>query len=144
MPNPVAPRRRSSFRQLTHAVSCTLYQMCPLSLFLLPLSLALAHARRFHLPEDTYAFPKYRVAFLDNLPLRNDTAQTWIRDGLRGGEREFLDQHSKQDDWNIPPSSKEIGSGDNNEPSSSVCTIDHAVTRYSPFAVSCTRIYENA
>ncbi|KAG6903208.1 hypothetical protein C0995_002751 [Termitomyces sp. Mi166 len=44
------------------------------------------------LPDDAYAFPKYRVAFLNRLPLHPDTAQRWLADGLRGGELEFLDQ----------------------------------------------------
>ncbi|KAF5380935.1 hypothetical protein D9615_003883 [Tricholomella constricta] len=52
-----------------------------------------AHAARLHsLPEDTYAFPKFRLAFLNRLPVLNDTAQRWLREGLRGGHLEFLDQ----------------------------------------------------
>ncbi|KAG6911461.1 hypothetical protein DXG01_014535 [Tephrocybe rancida] len=55
---------------------------------------ALANAARLlhSLPEDSYAFPKFRVAFLKRLPLLADTAQRWLSDGLRGGELEFLDQ----------------------------------------------------
>ncbi|KAG5353988.1 hypothetical protein C0989_011476 [Termitomyces sp. Mn162] len=50
-------------------------------------------ARFLHsLPDDAYAFPKYRVAFLNRLPLPSNTAQRWLADGLRGGELEFLDQ----------------------------------------------------
>ncbi|GLB35036.1 putative glucosidase II beta subunit-like protein [Lyophyllum shimeji] len=72
-----------------------------------------AHAARFlhSLPEDTYAFPKFRVAFLNNLPVLNETAERWLTEGLRGGELEFLDQpwsgHS-----HTSTSPKEIDSGD--------------------------------
>ena len=62
---------------------------------LLPLSLSLLVSARVHhsrVPEDPYAFPKYRVSFLNGLPLLNDTAQRWLQDGLRGGENEFLDR----------------------------------------------------
>ncbi|KAG6854624.1 hypothetical protein C0991_004226 [Blastosporella zonata] len=53
-----------------------------------------AHAARLlhSLPEDAHAFPKFRVAFLNRLPLLADTAQRWLTNGLRGGELEFLDQ----------------------------------------------------
>jgi protein OS-9 len=51
----------------------------------------LAAARLLHsLPEDTYAFPKYRVSFL-NAVLRH-TAERWLHEGLRGGQSEFLGQ----------------------------------------------------
>lgn len=60
------------------------------SLLLLPLGLA---AARLHsLPDDPHAFPKYNVAFLNNLPLQNETAQRWLADGLHGGVREFMNQ----------------------------------------------------
>jgi len=40
---------------------------------------AVASARLLHsLPEDTYAFPKYNVLFLNNLPLLNHTAHHWL------------------------------------------------------------------
>ncbi|KAM6500600.1 hypothetical protein JOM56_003614 [Amanita muscaria] len=61
--------------------------------------LALLHttlslARLLHsLPDDPYAFPKFRVAFLTP-PILNDTAQRWLSDGLRGGQAEFFDQSS--------------------------------------------------
>ncbi|KLO12613.1 hypothetical protein SCHPADRAFT_853699 [Schizopora paradoxa] len=61
------------------------------------------HARvHFALAEDLYAFPKYRLTFLNGLPVLNDTAQRWLEEGLKGGELEFLDQP-----WNAqmhPPS----------------------------------------
>lgn len=70
------------------------------------LALAVAHdvhARvHYALAEDLYAFPKYRVTFLNGLPVLNDTAQRWLAEGLKGGELEFLDQP-----WNAqmhPPS----------------------------------------
>src|SRR5689334_9751652 len=49
-------------------------------------------ARRFNLPEDPFAFPKYRVTFLNALPLVNDTAEQWLTHGLKGGILEFMDQ----------------------------------------------------
>ncbi|KAG6814314.1 hypothetical protein H0H92_013439 [Tricholoma furcatifolium] len=62
-------------------------------LLLLPALLTLTAARLLHsLPDDTHAFPKFRVAFLNRLPLHPDTAQRWLQQGLRGGELEFLDQ----------------------------------------------------
>lgn len=56
------------------------------------------------LPEDPYAFPKYRVTYLNGLPLLKDTADRWLQDGLKGGEAEFLNN-----DWRA--SFKGIGSG---------------------------------
>ena len=62
---------------------------------------------RFHnslVPEDPYAFPKYRVTFLNGLPVLNETAQRWLQHGLRGGELEFLDQPWGEDSqWRTPP-----------------------------------------
>ena len=76
------------------------------SLFvLLPLSLhKLVTARLHHslVPEDPYAFPKYRVTFLNGLPVLNQTAQSWLQNGLRGGELEFLDQPWEGDIWSSP------------------------------------------
>ncbi|CAE6425996.1 unnamed protein product [Rhizoctonia solani] len=44
------------------------------------------------LPEDIYAYPKYSIGFLNGLPLPNVTAQHWLAQGLKGGEKEFLEQ----------------------------------------------------
>ena len=66
-----------------------------LSAAVLPAALWTLVAARLHnslVPEDPYAFPKYRVAFLNGLPVLNDTARRWLESGLRGGELEFLDQ----------------------------------------------------
>lgn len=63
------------------------------------------------LPEDTYAFPKYRVAFLNGLPVLNETAEKWLKEGLRGGQLEFLDQPWKDETSHSPSYRKEIGSG---------------------------------
>ncbi|KAJ6596804.1 hypothetical protein DFH09DRAFT_1132769 [Mycena vulgaris] len=72
------------------------------------LLLPLATARILQaVPDDPFAFPKYRVEFLNHLPLANDTAQRWLANGLRGGVREFLDQ--PWDDYWHPPS---LGNGD--------------------------------
>jgi protein OS-9 len=60
-------------------------------------------------PEDPAAFPKYRVLFLNGLPVLNDTAERWLANGLRGGEHEFLEQP-----WDAKTSTgaREIGQGD--------------------------------
>ncbi|KAK0503162.1 hypothetical protein EDD18DRAFT_621385 [Armillaria luteobubalina] len=60
------------------------------------------------LPEDTYAFPKYKVSFLNNLPVLNQTAERWLEHGLDGGEAQFLDQP-----YNVQ--SQSIESGDTEE-----------------------------
>ncbi|KAH9484225.1 Protein OS-9-like protein [Psilocybe cubensis] len=76
-------------------------------LLLLPLVPLPVFTRLLHsLPEDPYAFPKYRVSFLNGLPVLNHTAERWLAEGLRGGELEFLDQP-----WNDSPR-KEIGSAE--------------------------------
>ncbi|KAG8936571.1 Protein OS-9 [Tulasnella sp. 418] len=53
------------------------------------------------IPEDTFAFPKLRVNFLNNIPLASDTAEKWLSEGLKGGVMEFLgDEASKYlQDW---------------------------------------------
>ncbi|KAJ2936729.1 hypothetical protein H1R20_g360, partial [Candolleomyces eurysporus] len=72
----------------------------------------LAAARVHSLPEDPHANPKYRVTYLNGLPVLGDTAARWLRQGLRGGEAEFLDQPWQQDPSQTPLHRKEIGSGD--------------------------------
>ena len=93
--------------------------MYPISLTLLLSLLPLATPRLLHRPEDTYAFPKYRVSFLNGLPLLNHTAQKWLQHGLRGGELEFLGEPWKEDDQVSPL--KEIGTGHNPGPLADVC-----------------------
>ena len=79
------------------------------SLLLLLLLPPLALSSLFHsLADDLYAFPKYRVTFLNGLPLLNETAERWLREGLRGGEAEFLDNPTP---WREPPPFKHIDSG---------------------------------
>ena len=77
------------------------------SLLLLPpfVPASLVHT----LADDLYAFPKFRVTFLNGLPLLNETAERWLREGLRGGEAEFLD-HPTQ--WREPSPFKHIDAGD--------------------------------
>ncbi|GJE90848.1 glucosidase II beta subunit-like protein-domain-containing protein [Phanerochaete sordida] len=74
---------------------------------ILPASLWTLVTARFHnslVPEDPYAFPKYRVTFLNGHPVLNETAQRWIQQGLSGGELEFLDQPWGEDaQWRTPP-----------------------------------------
>ncbi|KAH9951918.1 hypothetical protein B0H21DRAFT_714848 [Amylocystis lapponica] len=76
-----------------------------LPLTLVPLSICLLVSARLHhslVPDDPYAFPKYRVTFLNGLPVLNETAERWLRDGLHGGELEFLDQPWKDPQWQNP------------------------------------------
>jgi len=68
--------------------------------------------RLFHsLPEDTYAFPKFRVEFLNSLPVLNETAERWLTDGLLGGELEFLEQSRKFFSYPLSSDPRAIGSG---------------------------------
>ncbi|KAI0748246.1 glucosidase II beta subunit-like protein-domain-containing protein [Daedaleopsis nitida] len=89
-----------------------------LSAALVPLSLVLLVSARLHhsrVPEDPFAFPKYRVSFLNGLPVLNETAERWLQHGLRGGELEFLEQPWNESPWpNNPP--KGIGSSDDRSP----------------------------
>lgn len=71
----------------------------PFSLYLLLICLGLNHIHaasgRIHaslIPEDPHAFPKYDVTFLNGLPVLNETAERWLRDGLPGGLLEFLEE----------------------------------------------------
>ncbi|TFK42671.1 hypothetical protein BDQ12DRAFT_676603 [Crucibulum laeve] len=87
------------------------------SLLLSPCALALffalhsASARLHSLPEDTYAFPKFSVAFMNGQPVISETAERWLKGGLRGGELEFLDQPWKDENEHPASQRKEIGSG---------------------------------
>jgi len=63
-------------------------------------------------PEDIYAWPKYKVSFLNGLPVLNHTAQRWLQDGLRGGEKEFLGLEWTTDSQSPPPNLKSIDAGD--------------------------------
>lgn len=63
-------------------------------------------------PEDLYAFPKYRVTFLNDFPVLNETAQRWIQDGLLGGEQEFLGESWAPPAWYSQAGVKEIGSSE--------------------------------
>src|SRR6266849_3671388 len=78
-----------------------------LSFLLLP---PLVLASLIHtLADDLYAFPKYGVTFLNGLPLLNETAERWLREGLRGGEAEFLDHPTP---WREPSPFKHIDAGE--------------------------------
>ncbi|KIJ16810.1 hypothetical protein PAXINDRAFT_98609 [Paxillus involutus ATCC 200175] len=75
--------------------------------------IALSQARLLYSgPEDLFAFPKYRVTFLNNLPVLNETAQRWLQDGLRGGEQEFLGESWDEPTWHAQASMREIGSSE--------------------------------
>lgn len=60
-------------------------------LVLLLIAAAAAEGAHLELAEDLYAFPKYRIGFLNGMPVLNETAERWLTEGLRGGENEFLD-----------------------------------------------------
>ncbi|KAF8334059.1 uncharacterized protein EI90DRAFT_3015120 [Cantharellus anzutake] len=69
--------------------------------YALGLLLTFAHAAHIYfpsIPEDLYAFPKFRVSFLNGFPLLNDTAQGWLAEGIPGGEDEFLGRVSHRND----------------------------------------------
>ncbi|GAW08394.1 misfolded glycoproteins degradation protein [Lentinula edodes] len=55
-----------------------------LVLALISSALNLAAARLHSLPEDPHAFPKFKVTFLNNLPVLNETAQKWLSQGIPG------------------------------------------------------------
>ena len=93
--------RNSEFHDIRRLI---VTMLIPFLLFL-PL---LATARV--LPEDIFAFPKYRVTYLNALPLFKDTADRWLRHGLRGGEPEFLDQPWQDPFTESSPSPKGIES----------------------------------
>lgn len=80
--------------------------MLPISLLTLVFWAAESYALRSStIPEDVYAFPKYKIQFLNGRPVLNVTAQRWLHDGLTS-EEEFLGVSKS------PPSSpKEIASG---------------------------------
>ncbi|KAF9069900.1 hypothetical protein BDP27DRAFT_1221642 [Rhodocollybia butyracea] len=71
----------------------------------------IAAARVHSLPEDPHAFPKFKVTFLNNLPVLNETAQKWLNQGIPGGEPEFLNQPWNQMSDQSPFSPKEIDDG---------------------------------
>ncbi|KAL1713466.1 hypothetical protein EV715DRAFT_211580 [Schizophyllum commune] len=84
-------------------------------------SLQIAAARLLHsLPEDPHAFPKFRVSFMNGQPIGRDTAERWLREGLRGGELEFADQpwHEDSAGWRDWASRKAIGGSESDEASS--------------------------
>jgi protein OS-9 len=64
------------------------------------------------IPEDLYAFPKYRVRFLNQLPVSNTTAQRWLQEGLRGGENEFLEREWHDRDTRKGADRRTIGGPD--------------------------------
>ncbi|OAX43539.1 hypothetical protein K503DRAFT_765756 [Rhizopogon vinicolor AM-OR11-026] len=81
--------------------------------FALLYGLSLTQARLLYSgPEDIYAFPKHRVTFLNNLPVHNETVERWLRDGLRGGEREFLNDVWDEPVWHSQAVYKGIGSSE--------------------------------
>ncbi|KAF9456781.1 hypothetical protein BDZ94DRAFT_1203843 [Collybia nuda] len=84
--------------------------MLPLSLLVAAHLFAAATARRLlhSLPEDTYAFPKFHVVFLNGQPVPKHTAHNWLTHGLVGGEQQFL-HHTTTNGHPVSP--KEIESG---------------------------------
>lgn len=78
-------------------------------------------------PEDLYAFPKSRVTFLNNFPVSNETAQHWLAQGLKGGEREFMGVSWEDRSWYPQSSLKEISSSELENPQSPVSQPDYAL-----------------
>src|SRR5258708_21288455 len=75
--------------------------LCLLAAFNIGPYLVVAHAARIYfplIPEDLYAFPKFRVSFLNAFPLLNDTAHRWLTEGIPGGKDEFLGRDPHRDD----------------------------------------------
>lgn len=60
-----------------------------------------AYARAPHSPEDPYAFPKYRINFLNNHPVASSQANVWLEHGLKEGVQEFLGSYHTiyENDW---------------------------------------------
>lgn len=85
--------------------------------------LVAAAGPHWSLAEDLFAFPKYRVSFLNGLPVLNETAERWFAHGLKGGEREFLDQqwHRSNQHGEQIHVVQSIESGDANLDVDSVC-----------------------
>jgi hypothetical protein len=102
-PGPARSRTRTGW----HTMRTT---STSVALFLL-FNVHLSASRLLHLlPEDPYTLPKFRITYLNDLPLLTETAQRWLKDGLRGGQREFLEQ--SWDEGVTLPSRKEITSGE--------------------------------
>jgi len=91
--------------------------LVPLLVLLLAPPFASSHLLH-SLSDDPHAFPKYRVTFLNGLPLLNETAERWLREGLRAGEAEFLDHPTP---WQEPSPLKHIDGGDG----TAVCSLYH-------------------
>ncbi|KDQ18104.1 hypothetical protein BOTBODRAFT_171781 [Botryobasidium botryosum FD-172 SS1] len=83
------------------------------SLLLARHSLAQTSVPFSSIPEDPFSFPKFRVAFLNGQPVTNKTAEQWLRDGLPGGEDQFMER-----EWQESPRSLETidGSEDAQDP----------------------------
>ena len=99
---------------LNHLLPLPLLSLC---------GLVVAAGPHWSLAEDPFAFPKYRVSFLNGLPVLNETAERWIAHGLKGGEREFLDQSWRGSDQNDQQAHvvQSIDSGDASPEVASVC-----------------------
>lgn len=55
------------------------------------------------IPEDLYAFPKFRVSFLNDLPVTNATAEAWLKQGLAQSEHEFLSKDASGNEIDSEP-----------------------------------------
>ncbi|KIK10430.1 hypothetical protein PISMIDRAFT_20407 [Pisolithus microcarpus 441] len=99
----------------------------------------LARARLLYSgPEDLYASPKSRVTFLNDFPVSNDTARRWLREGLKRGEREFLDDSLETDAWHPRTLVGEIGGSEleSFQPLPQDCTsltVEHTVCNWDYF-----------
>ncbi|EIN07463.1 hypothetical protein PUNSTDRAFT_136143 [Punctularia strigosozonata HHB-11173 SS5] len=117
--------------------------MIPSSLSTLVVLVALAVGARpasllHSVPEDPYAFPKYRVTFLNGNPVLNETAERWLQHGLRGGEPEFLEQPWADVGHDHSDARKEIGHADNEHAVESLSQPPPAGS--SPYSVELMRL----
>ena len=117
-----------------------------LVLALISSALNLVAARLHSLPEDPHAFPKFKVTFLNNLPVLNETAKKWLSQGIPGGELEFLNQPWEHATEEVPLSlgHKEIDDGGFGESGSSSvrdCIVKHTYSSISfPYSRCCPKV----
>lgn len=73
----------------------------PLGLALILLRALEARARTQFAPEDTYAFPKYHINFLNHHPITASRADDLLANGLRDGLKDFMGDYRSayEGDW---------------------------------------------
>lgn len=73
----------------------------PVGLALLLFQPLTIQARTQYAPEDTYAFPKYHINFLNNHPITSRHAQILLDGGMLDGLQDFMGNYRSQyeGDW---------------------------------------------